>query len=221
MILKAERFEARAMKAAPESLVEGWPSDYWLAWRHPTKQIQLKRAMTAPMEHLFRWMAGGAPEMPGFIFYGPAGFGKTATMLTLMDMAARRGFTARFTTAEALSAQRESTVYNFKEGKTYESLLKEILAPDILGIDDIVTRTYSPNVRAMLFDAVRERKSRKKLTAMTTNANLDATTADGKAGIKAFSDCLDFRVLSTYTGWAFNASKWGTETEPAASLRGR
>lgn len=216
MTLKADQFERRALTARPEQLVEGWPADYWLGWEHPTRQAQLRAAMVKPAKFLKTWLEGHAPEMPGFIFYGPAGFGKTATALMLMLGAARRGYLCRFITAERLASERESTTFNQREGKTSLSLLDEMMAPEILLLDDMATREYSGNVRAVLLDLVRERKSRRRLTFLTTNSKLK--TPEGRA---VFSRLLDGRVLSTYADYGMDAEDWAAEGVAPDTLRGR
>lgn len=211
-------FELRGQKAKPEALVEGWPQDYWEDFKHPTRQAQLDLALADPWKRVKAWMAGEAREQPGFIFYGPPGYGKTATALKLLLLLSRHGYLTRFVTAEHLAAERESTTYSFKDGKTPKALLEEVLAPEALLIDDVGAREYSPTVRALLFDAVRERLSKGHQTFMTTNLDL----RPGTGGQEQFSRSLDARVLSTYTGYAYYAGAWAHDVaEGAGSLRAK
>lgn len=204
----------RSEQADPADLVQGWPADYWRGYQHPTAQAQLDRALAAVAPRLKAWAYGQAKACPGWLFYGKPGYGKTATGLAVLDLAARMGFTARFTTAERVAAERESTAYNAREGTTSLGLLLDLLTPELLLVDDIGTREYSGPVRALFFDLVRERNSHGRVTLLTTNVPLD--TPEGRA---AFSRALDARVLSTYQGHAFNSESWGTAEAAARSLR--
>lgn len=224
--MQTKRYPARALQCDPQDLVEGWPRDYLGNYVHPQRNAQLLAAQVEPFRRLDEWVAGKALELPGFILYGPAGFGKTSVALACLLRLARQGFHTRFITAERIAAERESTVFNHREGKTVLALLEELLAPEALVIDDVATREYTGNVRAILFDAIRERHSRRGLTILTTNIKLgpndDSPDEQKKAGQgrAQFAAALDARVLSTYTGQGFNAFKWGAEDRPAASLRG-
>jgi len=201
----------RSRTADPAALVQGWPRDYRAGYQHPTAQAQLDAAWGQAGPRLARWMRGETPEVPGWLFYGKPGHGKTSTALALVLAAAREGFTARFSTAERLAAERESTTFNAREGTTALGLLSDLLAPEVLLVDDIGTREYSPTVRALFLDMVRERHSYGRLTILTTNVPLN--TAEGQA---AFGRSTDARLLSTYTGHAFNAGTW---TAAPVSLR--
>lgn len=228
MTSKAEKFPARALSLSPSDLVQDWPVDYWERYQHPALQAQLEEALKSSQPRVIDWMAGRSPEFPGLIFYGPPGFGKTATALSLGLFAARAGRIVRFTTAERLAAKRESTAYNAKEGQTYLSLMEEYLRPEILIIDDVITREYTGNVRALLLDLVRERKSLGKVTFLTTNIEL-GTYPDteenkmlneaGRRGKDQFCRALDGRMLSTYAGYACNARTWGSNGNAPQSLR--
>ncbi len=211
-------FELRGQKAKPEDLVEGWPQDYWEDYKHPTRQAQLDLAIADPWKRLVSWMDGQAKDQPGFIFYGPPGYGKTATALRLLLRAARCGYLCRFVTAEYLATERESTSAAWLEGKTPKALLAEVLAPELLLIDDVGAREYTPAVRAMLFDAVRERLSHGHQTFMTTNLDL----RPDKGGQEQFSRSMDARILSSYTGCAYFAGAWAPGVEEGrASLRSK
>lgn len=194
--------------------MEGWPSDYWLSYTHPTRQGQLGVAIQKPLAVLNEFITGKERNLPGFIFYGPPGYGKTATALMLLVHLARRGYTCRFLTAEKLAARRESTAWNNREGQTSLSLMEELLAPDALLLDDVGTRDYDPRTRALLLELVRDRKSAGKLTFFTTNLALKT-----QSGQDAFERSIDGRVLSTYTGRAFNAENWSWDGRQPESLR--
>lgn len=208
-------FALRGLTAKPEALVQGWPQDYWESYTHPTRQHQLDLAMAEPLKRMKTWMAGDARDLVGFLFYGPPGYGKTATGLKLLLTAARAGFLTRFVTAEHLAAERESTTYSFRDGKTAKDLLDEVLAPDVLLIDDVGTREYSPAVRAMLFDGVRRRLSAGHLTILTTNLPMNTT-----AGQDQFTRSMDGRILSSYSGCAYNAGTWASDLTPQAVANG-
>ena len=214
MAIEPLNFKPRSL-ADPAQLIVGWPGDYWEGYKHPTRQAQLDRAMAMVKPRLVTWMGGHLPDCPGFLLHGKPGYGKSATGLALLLCAARWGFSSRFVTAEHLAVERDSTTFNAREGQTALGLLESVLAPMVLMVDDIGTREYSAPARALFFDAVRERHSRKSITILTTN--LPLATPDGQA---AFARSVDARVLSTYNGWSYDAAKWGTPNEPATSLRG-
>jgi DNA polymerase III delta prime subunit len=229
VISKVARFSARSSGLTPADLVQDWPADYWDRYQHPVLQAQLEKALKEPLQRILNWILGKSPELPGFILYGPPGFGKTATALSLGLFAARAGRIVRFTTAERLAAKRESTTYNAKEGQTYLSLMDEYLRPEILIIDDVITREYTGNVRALLLDLIRERKSLGRLSFLTTNIELGsypdteenkALNEAGRRGRDQFARALDGRMLSTYTGSAYNAREWGINGNAPQSLRG-
>lgn len=229
----ADQFTRRSSKLLPTQLVEDWPRDYKADYKHPTHQAQLDEALREPLARVARWMNGDVEDWAGMLFYGEPGFGKTGVALACLLHAARHGFFTRFVTAERVVAKRASTTFNWKEGTTEEALLDEFLAPDLLLVDDVATREYTAPGRALLFDITRERKSLLRPTLMTTNIKLgslkftdpeaqkkeDAESAQGRF---LFSAALDARVLSSYTGQAFNAGKWkGAGQTKAVSLRGR
>ena len=214
MAIEPLNIKARSL-SDPAQLITGWPANYRDGYKHATMQAQLDRSMTMVKPRMVQWMGGQLPDCPGFLFHGKPGYGKTATGLSLLLTAARWGFSARFVTAEHLAAERESTTFNAREGQTALGLLESVLAPMVLMVDDIGTREYSAQARALFFDAVRERHSRKSITILTTN--LPLSSPDGQA---AFARSVDARVLSTYNGWSYDAAKWGTVEQPAASLRG-
>ena len=212
MILRAERFMPPRPRAA--DLIEGWPENYSEDYKHPTRQAQIEAGQREPFRRLDLWALGKSPELPGFLIYGAPGFGKTGLALACLYRLALKSYLCRFATAEHFAIKRESTTYSPKDGQTADSLLKELLAPEILVLDDIGTREYSGQVRAILFDAIRERHSGGGLTILTTNIPLDA-----KEGRERFSQSFDARVLSTYTGQGFNSAEWKAGDQPARSLR--
>ena len=204
----------------PEHLVAGWPSDKWEDWRpkEAWKREQVDRAVESIWPRLKAWADGEAREMPGLQFYGMPGRAKTGVALLLALRLARRGFLGKFVTAESLAAEVSSTAYDRRQGETILNLKMRYLAPAVLILDDICSRTYQDKERGFFLDLVRTRASRKRLTMLTTNLLLEPVMENGKKvmsdGARRYIESLDGRVLSTYSGFSFNADEWGP------SLRG-
>lgn len=216
---KFEHWPSRSLELKPQELVEGWPTDKWEGYRHHEHPEQLERALALVRPLVEEWLRGRRVDVPGFLFFGAVGRGKTAVALALALYAARRGCSAMFTTAESVTQERNSTEYSKRDGVTQHELKQKYLAPLFLILDDVCARQYTPSERAFFLDIHRDRQAKGRLTLDTTNLELNFNTGTSEKPVfpqrALFDQWLDGRVRSTYVGWSFDANKWGP------SLRGR
>lgn len=210
-----EHWPLRSQSLKAKELVVGWPSDKWEGYRHQVHRDQIDRAAADPLLRTEEWLIGKRSDVPGFLIHGPVGRGKTAVALLLALKGARRGCSAQFVTAETVVGERSSTGYSKKEGETQSTLRSRYMAPQILILDDVCAKQYSGNERAFILELVRGRQAEGKQTHLTTNLELNRKEGGVYVDRAKFESWLDGRVLSTYKGWAIDASAWGP------SLRGR
>lgn len=210
-----KRWLARSLELKPEQLVHGWPSNKWVGYQNREHPDQIERALAPAILLLKQWLAGLRSDMPGFLFHGPVGRGKTGVALMLALEAARRGCQAIFVTAAQAVAERNSTSYARKEGETQLDLRSRYHSYAVVILDDVCARQYTGTEREFILDLVRGIEADGGIVLLTTNLELNMKKGNVYPDRETFELWLDGRVLSTYKGWAFDAGEWGE------SLRGR
>ncbi len=210
-----KRWLSRSLELKPEQLVHGWPLNKWVGYQNREHPDQIQKAFAPALILLKQWLDGLRADMPGFLFHGPVGRGKTGVALLLGLEAARRGCQVIFVTAAQAVAERNSTTYSQREGETQIALRSRYHSYSVVILDDVCARQYTGTEREFLLDLVRGIEADGGIVLLTTNLALNMKKGLVYPDRELFELWLDGRVLSTYKGWAFDAGEWGE------SLRGR
>jgi DNA replication protein DnaC len=102
------------------------------------------------------------------IFLGPVGVGKTFLACALGHAACRAGHDVRFLRADHLL----QTLHQTRADYTTEKILRRLLAPDLLILDDFGLRRLTAEQSSDLYEVILERH-RRASTIVTSNRTID------------------------------------------------
>ncbi len=192
-----------------KTMIDGCPGWWKIGWVHPEKPEQIPQA-TQFIQKLFAQWLEGKRIMPGFLFHGPVGRGKTSAALRLAYQAAAQGRRAMYRTLERITIDFKDNWGKRDSEKSTKQLMEFFKMPDVLIVDDQGTRQPIAEERSFFFELFNSRLDLGKVTLMTTNIDLE-----DPAGRTMFELFFDGRILSRMKGFDVGAGKWGGD------LRGR
>ena len=102
------------------------------------------------------------------IFMGPTGVGKTFLASALGHAACRAGYNVLFVRADALFKQ----LHQARADYSQEKLLRRLLGPDLLILDDFALRRMDPTQSSDIYELIVERH-RRSPTILTSNRSVE------------------------------------------------
>jgi DNA replication protein DnaC len=156
VLARAEESTTRRTKAANFPSVKTFESFDW-SFQRGLNVALVKDLMT------LHFIGAGRPVM----LLGPPGTGKTHMSLAYGALAASRGHTVRFTTAQALLTE----LYASLADSSTERLVARLARVDLLIIDDLRHIPPRPEYATLLFDVIEARHLRKP-TMISSNLSV-------------------------------------------------
>lgn len=167
-------------------------------WKHTEMPEQVSRNWKATEQLFIQWL-WGKKRIPGFIWHGPVGRGKTASALGLAYRAGIKGKMAQYVSCERLM-QEFSAAKRFTSPLTVAQVEDKYAKPRVLIIDDVGTRERPADESGFLFDLLDRRLNEETVNLWTMNTDVEQ---------------MDGRILDRFNGYDVDVSGWGP------SLRGR
>lgn len=132
-------------------------------------------------------------ERPSLLFYGNAGVGKTFLINCITKELIENAFSVIYLSAIQFFDMLADESFNNDRSNAYRSVsLAEILACDLLIIDDLGTEMPTSFTTATLFNCLNERLIRHKSTIISTNLGLEDLQ-------KVYTDRVFSRTAGNYT----------------------
>lgn len=132
-------------------------------------------------------------ERPSLLFYGKAGVGKTFLINCIAKELIENAFSVIYLSAIQFFDMLADESFNNDKSNAYRSVsLAEILACDLLIIDDLGTEMPTSFTTASLFNCLNERLIRHKSTIISTNLGLEDIQ-------KVYTDRIFSRTAGNYT----------------------
>lgn len=132
-------------------------------------------------------------ESPSLLFYGKAGVGKTFLINCIAKELIENAFSVIYLSAIQFFDMLADESFNNDKSNAYRSIsLAEILACDLLIIDDLGTEMPTSFTTATLFNCLNERLIRHKSTIISTNLGLEDIQ-------QVYTDRIFSRTAGNYT----------------------
>jgi DNA replication protein DnaC len=180
------------------SIVSGIP----LWWNPEEVPDQVKKGNELPAIFVRAWVGKKKSLWPGYLYHGNAGRGKTSAALMLAWEVGRCGYYSKFITAEDALTSLKAT-WNPRSQLTAQDVIADYRRPLLLVLDDVGTRDYSAEERALFYQLIIGRLNASLPTILTTNLRLPEQAV-------RFTESLDGRILDRYRAWLVNGDKWGS-----------
>lgn len=184
--------------------VENVPKIFTQAIEGQPDQVpeQIRQRLAHYTPHFHKWIDYSDP-LPGLLFYGDFGRGKTGMAVELMrHCAANFGCVCRYEKVQDLLAKIKQT-YDDGGGRE-KDVVDYFKRYHVLTIDEIGAQHATEYERNILYWIVVSRYELLHPTIFTTNLN--PQTAEGRAALYA---CLGERICSRFADHLVNASEWG------------
>ena len=164
---------------------------------------QVTRAVPAFNQQVAEWQAGNL-LIPGWLFYGDYGRGKSSVAIEIMRYAAKHhGQRCRYEKAQAILGRVKET-YSEDIRTTEREVINKYTEYNILTVDEVGAQYATEAERNIITWIFVARYEAMRPTIFTSN--LDPTTPEGRARLTA---CLGERVIARLKGWTIDAGQWG------------